>query len=187
MTSTSFTSKTFDVSIEYVPVDEADYLKRIQELLVDRALSIDHRYKPFPAEVKVITSIEPEFYKNYLQNQQANGRVASSLAVNRIFYPEDVGENSVQVYFNSDTQLSKYRLPVRSAELIRRLLDNPDVLEHHTVLGALITALVPDENKEESRVGKKKPNPKFVDQADIDLESYYQNLLVRRVFQNLSR
>ncbi len=79
---------------------------------------------------------------SYFLSQQKGA--PSVLETNRIFYPQDTGEKAPIIYFESDTQSSQYKLSVRSGELIRRLLDNADLLEQDSLLSDLITVLVPD-------------------------------------------
>jgi hypothetical protein len=107
---------------------------------------------------------------SYFLTQQKGA--PSVLETNRIFYPQDTGEKAPIIYFESDTQSSQYKLSVRSGELIRRLLDNADLLEQDSLLSDLITVLVPD--CRDFDVESSKPTLKVIDFAYTSLEPTFK-------------
>lgn len=118
-------------------VDE-ESLERLHLGIVHRALSID------VAARNLDYRIASEDYERHIVGQSLQNKYPSAQEYNRILYPEDTGEGLVSVTFESDTQYSVYHLDTRVGELVRRVLDNCELLAKKSALVDLISALAPD-------------------------------------------
>lgn len=120
----------------------------IQKVLINKAVRVVDRTRNVYEPASFTSSQTPAgWLQQYLKNQQG---YATCHAQNRIFFPQDTGEQGAQVYFQSDSQSTHYYLSVRVGELFRRLLDNVKVLEEDTALVDIIIGLVPFEGESDS-------------------------------------
>ena len=90
----------------------------------------------FPLSEEEITS------NRRLQQQLVQrSQIPQELELLRIYRPKDVSEGPVTITFESDTQYSDHKLSPRVGELLRRLLDNSELLEEESILARIIAAL----------------------------------------------
>lgn len=60
-----------------------------------------------------------------------------------MFFSNNTGEKGATIYFSSDTHDLQYDLSVRQGELLRRLLNNIEILNSSHVLMDILAALTP--------------------------------------------
>lgn len=79
-------------------------------------------------------------FKAWLADQDFN---VSPEEIGRVFKPTEVPENTAVVTFISNVQATSYSLTTRQAELVRRLLDNAQLLTDDTLLSDILACLSP--------------------------------------------